>query len=46
MNEELGTVPDRVAPVAADAPRPFWSVMIPTYQPNADFLRATLDAVL
>ena len=27
-----------IAPVAADATRPFWSVMIPTYRPNRDFL--------
>ena len=34
----------RVLPV--DDSRPFWSVMIPTYNPQADFLAATLQSVL
>jgi glycosyltransferase involved in cell wall biosynthesis len=34
------------APLAADSGRPFWSVMIPTYRPNRDFLRQALAGVL
>jgi glycosyltransferase involved in cell wall biosynthesis len=35
-------------PPAADTspPRPFWSVMIPTYQPSEVYLRAAIDSVL
>ena len=29
-----------------DAPRPFWSVMIPTYNPHPEYLEQTLAAVL
>jgi glycosyltransferase involved in cell wall biosynthesis len=29
-----------------DSPRPFWSVMIPTYNPRADYLEETLSSVL
>jgi glycosyltransferase involved in cell wall biosynthesis len=29
-----------------DSPRPFWSVMIPTYNPRADYLEETLRSVL
>lgn len=35
-----------IAPVAADAPRPFWSVMIPTWEPRPEFLAAALESVL
>src|SRR5438045_9130643 len=28
------------------SPRPFWSVMIPTYDPRADYLEETLLSVL
>ncbi|MBD2089462.1 glycosyltransferase family 2 protein [Microcoleus sp. FACHB-1515] len=34
-----------IAPVPTDAPRPLWSVMIPTYH-CADYLRQTLASVL
>ena len=34
----------RVSPV--DGSRPFWSVMIPTYNPRADYLEETLHSVL
>src|SRR5437867_9825370 len=30
----------------ADDSRPFWSVMIPTYNPRADYLEQTLRSVL
>jgi glycosyltransferase involved in cell wall biosynthesis len=29
-----------------NSPRPFWSVMIPTYNPRADYLEETLQSVL
>jgi glycosyltransferase involved in cell wall biosynthesis len=29
-----------------NSPRPFWSVMIPTYNPRADYLEETLNSVL
>lgn len=35
-----------IAPVADGAARPFWSVMIPTYEPDPDFLRQVLASVL
>ena len=35
-----------IAPVADGAPRPFWSVMIPTYEPDPEFLRQMLASVL
>jgi glycosyltransferase involved in cell wall biosynthesis len=35
-----------ISPVVSDAPRPFWSVMIPTFNPHPNFLAQTLDAVL
>ena len=35
-----------IAPIAADAARPFWSVMIPTYEPDPAFLRRTIASVL
>jgi glycosyltransferase involved in cell wall biosynthesis len=35
-----------IAPLAGDEPRPFWSVMIPTYRPDRDFLRQALAGVL
>src|SRR5207237_5089035 len=34
----------RISPV--DGSRPFWSVMIPTYNPRADYLEETLHSVL
>src|SRR5256884_9875784 len=30
----------------ADDTRPYWSVMIPTYNPRADYLEETLNSVL
>ena len=33
-------------PLADGAARPFWSVMIPTYQPRADYLRQAIESVL
>jgi len=38
---QIPTLPD-----SAGKPRPFWSVMIPTYQPKENFLRQTLESVL
>jgi GT2 family glycosyltransferase len=35
-----------IVPVTDGSPRPFWSVMIPTYEPNPEFLRAVLESVL
>ena len=35
-----------IDPVADGAPRPFWSVMVPTYEPNPEFLRAMLASLL
>ena len=35
-----------IAPVAAGAARPLWSVMIPTYRPDRDFLCRALAGVL
>ncbi|MGD9879101.1 MAG: glycosyltransferase [Reyranella sp.] len=36
----------RIGPVAADTPRPFWSVMVPVYNCQPDYLRETLRSVL
>jgi glycosyltransferase involved in cell wall biosynthesis len=38
--------PPRIAPVAERGPRPFWSVMIPTYNPRKDHLEKMLSSVL
>jgi len=39
--------PPAINRAAADAgARPFWSVMIPTYNPRADYLEETLHSVL
>ena len=39
--------PPAIPPPPADGrPRPFWSVMIPTYRPKEKFLRQTLESVL
>src|SRR5881392_89985 len=35
-----------IRPLLPDATRPFWSVMIPTYKPRADYLEETLKSVL
>ncbi|HSP96152.1 MAG TPA: glycosyltransferase [Candidatus Dormibacteraeota bacterium] len=35
-----------IAPPPAAAARPFWSVMIPTYEPDPEYLRRVLGAVL
>jgi glycosyltransferase involved in cell wall biosynthesis len=35
-----------ISAVSAGAQRPFWSVMIPTYNPRAEFFVQALDAVL
>jgi glycosyltransferase involved in cell wall biosynthesis len=35
-----------IAAVEGSASRPFWSVMIPTYNPRADYLEETLRSVL
>ncbi|HSL28261.1 MAG TPA: glycosyltransferase [Anaerolineales bacterium] len=50
MNRTLNMVTDRsyraaIPPVSEGLPRPFWSVMIPTYH-CARFLRQTLESVL
>ncbi len=39
-------VPQNVKQVANDQPRPFWSVMIPAYNPRADYLEETLRSIL
>ena len=36
----------RVAPVTGDAPRPFWSVMIPTHEPSVAQLEEAIRSVL
>lgn len=36
----------RIAPVGGGAARPFWSVMIPTYEPQPEFLRQAIASVL
>lgn len=38
--------PPPIAPVADAGPRPFWSVMIPTFNPPKDLLDKTLTSVL
>jgi glycosyltransferase involved in cell wall biosynthesis len=38
--------PPRIAPVVKAGPRPFWSVMIPTFNPRKDLLEKTLSSVL
>jgi glycosyltransferase involved in cell wall biosynthesis len=38
--------PPSIAPVAIAGPRPFWSVMIPTYNPPRDLLEKALTSVL
>lgn len=38
--------PPRIAPVAKAGPRPFWSVMIPTFNPRRNLLEKTLSSVL
>ena len=35
-----------IAPPAPDGKRPFWSVMIPTYRPDREYLARTLESVL
>ncbi|MGE0449782.1 MAG: glycosyltransferase [Vicinamibacterales bacterium] len=40
-----GRVPP-IAPLAAGTPRPFWSVMIPTFNPTPAYLRETLAGLL
>ena len=40
-----GLTPPPIAPVTGDAPRPLWSVMIPTFN-CASYLRQTLQSVL
>ena len=39
--------PPQIFPLQGEhSPRPFWSVMIPTYNPRADYLEETLNSVL
>lgn len=38
--------PPSISPVDGGAPRPLWSVMIPTYKPNLSLLEETLRSVL
>jgi glycosyltransferase involved in cell wall biosynthesis len=38
--------PPAIRVLPADNYRPYWSVMIPTYNPRADYLEATLHSVL
>ncbi len=40
------TNPPTIAAPPAISPRPFWSVMIPTYNPNPSYLRAAIEGVL
>jgi glycosyl transferase family 2 len=35
-----------IGPVPASVDRPFWSVMIPTYNPNLNYLRQALSSIL
>lgn len=35
-----------IVPIEGNTPRPFWSVMIPTYNPDPAYLAQTLDSVL
>ncbi|WP_088892090.1 glycosyltransferase [Leptolyngbya ohadii] len=35
-----------IAPIAASSNRPFWSVMIPVFNPQYDYLRQTIESVL
>ena len=35
-----------ISPVPETAERPFWSVMIPTYNPNLNYLEQSLGSVL
>ena len=43
--EEIQAQIPRIAPVAGSDPRPFWSVMIPTYN-SGEYLKRTLESVL
>jgi glycosyltransferase involved in cell wall biosynthesis len=38
--------PPAIRALPADGSRPFWSVMIPTYNPRADYLEETLRSIL
>jgi glycosyltransferase involved in cell wall biosynthesis len=38
--------PPLIADIQASGSRPFWSVMIPTYNPQADYLEETLKSVI
>ena len=41
------SLPTPISPPASSAdPRPFWSVMIPRYQPDENYLRQTCASVL
>jgi glycosyltransferase involved in cell wall biosynthesis len=41
----MSTAP-KINPIDISSPRPFWSVMIPTYNPQKDYLEQTLRSVL
>ncbi len=43
---ESADCPPRIEPVADSGDRPFWSVMIPAYNPDADYLAKALRGVL
>jgi glycosyltransferase involved in cell wall biosynthesis len=43
---ELKMNPAPIEPVPEETDRPFWSVMIPTYNPMAHYLEETLNSVL
>src|SRR5262249_32263826 len=43
--EEIQAHIPNISPVPAETPRPFWSVMIPTYN-SGHYLRWTLESVL
>src|SRR5262245_8438464 len=38
--------PPVIKPLVVDSSRPFWSVMIPTYNPRAAYLEETLSSIL
>lgn len=46
MNAGSISHPPPILPLQSSEPRPFWSVMIPTYNARADYLEETLRSIL